>query len=538
MKKMYFAKFYAVLLLAILVAACSSKKSDIAYYIPNNTGLLININMGKMHEKGKLAEFDKTKMYTQGISLLAMADPKIQKLVTDIMKNTEELGLDLKGEAYMYMNDSYFGFIVPMKNKEKYVSFVKKQADAFGAKEEPHKIESFLGVSKDNSVFAWNDDVLYFLVGINNQTAQQAEADFKKIVTQKDEESIISNPKYKEFSESKKDISMMIMMDPLLKFTEKMNSEVNQFKGLLSLYAGTSVNYYMEFANDEIIINSTQELSPKLKKMFDMNKIAKTPISDKLLKLFPANSIAAYSFGANTTEAVKAYQELLKTMLADASNTQETAEQMAMFNMIMAQAAPYLNKLDGENLIALTDFKQSNLNLSQGAMSMYGMPEPPMPMFGIALGITDNTVLDQLVATYQLPLKKEGAAYKFTISEELSIYAVNANNVLMLTNDPELAKATEAGQTANNLTNSAFKNDLLKGAFGYMNLNLDTYPESAKAYIASDAFLNSLKDKLNGFEMITTAFDFKTLKSTSTIKFKKTGTNAFYSMIQMIEKSI
>ena len=78
----------------------------------------------------------------------------------------------------------------------------------------------------------------------------------------------------------------------------------------------------------------------------------------------------------------------------------------------------------------------------------------------------------------------------------------------------------------------------MKGAFGYMNLNLDTYPESAKAYIASDAFLNSLKDKLNGFEMITTAFDFKTLKSTSTIKFKKTGTNAFYSMIQMIEKSI
>ena len=147
-------------------------------------------------------------------------------------------------------------------------------------------------------------------------------------------------------------------------------------------------------------------------------------------------------------------------------------------------------------------------------MSMYGMPEPPMPMFGIALGITDNTVLDQLVATYQLPLKKEGAAYKFTISEELSIYAVNANNALMLTNDPELAKATEAGQIANNLTNSAFKNDLMKGAFGFMNLNLDTYPESAKAYIASDAFLNSLKDKLNGFEMITGSTDLKTLKST------------------------
>ena len=538
MKKMYFAKFYAILLLAILVAACSSKKSDIAYYIPNNAGLVININMGKMHEKGKLAEFDKTKMYTQGISLLAMADVKIQKLVTDIMKNTEELGLDLKGEAYMYMNDSYFGMIVPMKNKEKYVSFVKKQADAFGSKEEPHKIENFLGVSKDNSVFAWNDDVLYFLVGINNQTAQQAEADFKKIVTQKDEESIISHPKYKEFSESKKDISIMIMMDPLLKFTEKMNSEVNQFKGLLSIYAGTSVNYYVEFANDEIIINSTQELSPKLKKMFDMNKISKTPISDKLLKLFPANSIAAISMGANATEAVKAYQELLKTMLADAPNTQETAEQLAMFNMIMTQAAPYLNKLDGETLIALTDFKQSNLNLSEGAMSMYGMPEPPMPMFGIALGISDNTVLDQLVAAYQLPFKKEGAAYKITISEEFSMYAVNANNVLMFTNDPELAKATEAGQIANNLTNSAFKNDLMKGAFGYMNLNLDTYPESAKAYIASDAFLNSLKDKLNGFEMITASTDLKTMKSTSTIKFKKTGTNAFYSMIQMIEKSI
>ncbi len=538
MKKMYFAKFYAVLLLAILVAACSSKKSDIAYYIPNNTGLLININMGKMHEKGKLAEFDKTKMYTQGISLLAMADPKIQKLVTDIMKNTEELGLDLKGEAYMYMNDSYFGFIVPMKNKEKYVSFVKKQADAFGAKEEPHKIESFLGVSKDNSVFAWNDDVLYFLVGINNQTAQQAEADFKKIVTQKDEESIISNPKYKEFSESKKDISVMVNMEPLVKFTEKMNSEVSQFKGLLSLYNGTSVNYYVEFANDEIIVNTTQELSPKLKKMFDMNKIAKAPISDKLLKFFPANTIAAISAGVNATEAVKAYQELLKTMLADAPNTEETAQQMAMFNMIMTQAAPYLNKLDGEMLIALTDFKQSNLNLSQGTMSMYGMPEPPMPMFGIALGITDNTVLDQLVAAYQLPFKKEGAAYKITISEEFSMYAVNANNVLMFTNNPELAKATEAGQIANNLTNSAFKNDLMKGAFGFMNLNLDTYPESAKAYIASDAFLNSLKDKLNGFEMITGSTDLKTLKSTSTIKFKKTGTNAFYSMIQMIEKSI
>lgn len=537
MKKMYLTKYFAMLLLVCIMAACSSKKSDIAYYIPNNAAMVLDINLGKMHEKGKLAEFDKTKMYSQIMSLVAMSDAKTHKVINDVMANTDVMGLNLKGEAYIYMTESYVGFLVPMKDKDKYVSFVKKQADAFGAKEEPHKLENFLGVSKDNSVFAWNDDVLYFLVGLNNQTIQQVEADFKKIVTQKDAESIISNPKYKEFAAQKKDISIMLNMESFMKFAEKMNSSVVQLPGMIDLYKGMLMNGYVEFTNDEIVINTTSEVGAKMKAMFDPTKIYKTPISDKLLKLFPANSIATLALGMNPTEALKGYQEMLKYMLAN-GNTAAAADDMAMFNLILTKAAPYLSKLDGEIVMALTDFKQSNIDLASQNPGMSMLPKPPMPMFGIALGIADNTVLDQLIAEYKFPIKKQGNIYKYAISEDLIVYAVNANNVLMITNDEKLAQAASDGQMPNNLTESPYKNDLMKGTFGYMNLNFETYPESAKAYFASDNFLNSLKEKVTGFDVITVESDPKTNNGSMKIKLKKTGLNSFYSMIQMIEKSI
>jgi hypothetical protein len=535
MRKIRYVNYYLALFALLVLASCSSKKSDPGLLMPKETGMLTTINMGSMHEKGKLAEFNKTQMFAKANGFISMMDPKMGKIVNQIVNDASQTGIDIKGDMNFFIDKSasQTGLILPMKDQAKFLTFVKSVSADYGVKGEPEKIDDYLAVVKEGALVAWNADYFILYGSMTSPDPNSLKAGFKKLINQKPEESFSSQEAYKKFMAGKKDISVYVDMDMYFNSINKLAGMTGQqanMNGLAELMKGCAVTYNAEFVNDEINVTYATELSDKMKKMFDLNKISKSPISDKLLKIVPANAIAVMTGGVNVSEAVKGYKELFKAMQGDIQNNPKTAE----FNQIFAAIEPVMDKFDGEMIFSLNDFKTAD-KIANSDMN-FELPAPA-PVITVGLGVSDESAFDAILKNPELKLKESKGAYVLEAGE-FNFFVVLKNKMLVVSSDPNIAEYVEKGECPNNLTASPYKAQLLKGNFGYFNLNFQTYPELTKQTIASNQFVKPIMDKMDIFEAITFEADVKNCLGKGKIQLKKTNTNSFYAMIQMIDKIV
>jgi hypothetical protein len=535
MRKMRNLHYYLAIFILLVLTSCSSKKSDPGALMPKSTGLLLSVNMGSLHEKGKLAEFNNTLMFARANGYITVMDTKLGKIVNQIVNDASQTGIDIQGDMNLFVDNDGLegGLILPVKDQSKLLTFVNSVCTDYGVKCEPEKINDYSALIKDGGVIAWNSEhfIVYSIRDAHDYSALKAGID--NLINQKPEESLSSQEAYKKFMAAKKDISLFVDADLFCNLIGESGDttgiESNK-KNIIDLFRDCSITYNVEFADDEIDLTSSIELSDKMKKIFDPNKILKSGISDKLLKIIPANSIAAYSFGVNVNEAAKGFKELLNIITSNFQNIPDAGK----LNTVLAAIDSFWNKFDGDIIYSVNDYKASDRIINSGSPAAFPEPEP---VITVGFGINDESALDGFLKDPIFNIKENNGVYSLE-AEGRIFYLVKKNKMLVVTSDPNIVEYVEKGELPNNMTSSPYKAQLLKGNFGYANLDLQTYPESMKQIFASNQVAKKIFDKMDIFKMITFETDTKNNIGKGAIQLKKTNTNSFYAIIKMLDKIV
>ena len=89
---------HIVLLTIFLLASCSKNSDSMLSYIPENTGAIFSINLGKILEKVKYNDRLNSEIDGDLLNLLE----GYPSLVKKIIKDPSETGLDLKKPVYLF----------------------------------------------------------------------------------------------------------------------------------------------------------------------------------------------------------------------------------------------------------------------------------------------------------------------------------------------------------------------------------------------------------------------------------------------------
>ncbi len=540
MSKHNFLKYLAAILLLSVMISCSKKESSIAKYIPNDVGFMLTLDMKSFNEKGKLADFTKTKMYSSLKQTMSMFDPEGFKKIDEVIQNTDAIGLNLKSDFYLYVskNTDFVGMLCEMKDKSKFTAFLKKFEKELNAPKEPEKIGDFLAIIDDATIFAYNDDVWYMLINMNiNHNNEQLKEHFKKLSSLKPEESITANKDYQEFIKEKKDISVWFDMNILTAAMSKAEAQTGfgAMPNMTKLLSGSSFFMHSDFATDEIICKVVGKYSPELTKLIDPSKVYTDNFNAEMLKFVPADAFSVYTISINMNEAKKGLDEFYRLLLADMQPITGGNEQIEQAKIIMEVAAGVIDKLDGNIVYLMNDMSMKD----NAAPDMY-MGSNPIPemSFAMIFGVKDVNFLDALAAQGKIPMKKEGNFYLLGDENTQKMYLGIVKNYLVLTTDMNIAKNIEAGEVANNVLTTMYKEQLSKGNFGYMNLSFDKMPQGLKGMIYNGMVPAQTIDKLNIFDAMIMETDAKNNTGTLRLKYKKTNTNAFLALIKMIDSTM
>lgn len=498
----------------------------------------MDMDLGKLHDKGKLQDFDKTQLYTQMMSLAGLYLPKEEKYIREFITNSEATGIDVKKEAFIYANNDYMGMIVPLKDRKKFDDYLKRNKSPEN-KEEPKKIDRFLGINKDNTLIAWDDNVIYILQGLNAQSPQQVETDFKSYINLAKDASVTSHPYYSKLMSGKKDVSVMMDMEKMMKLvTDKMASQAPEVENqvnpvtLAKMFKDSYVNLFVDLADDEIITTFDGRISDELNSIFNPEKLNRSGVSDKLLKLFPKNSFEVYAQSFDPNEAAKSFKAFNDKYIQSNEGLIRNDSVKTLFKTI-EKFLKYSDKLDGEMLSVITDISNNDYGMIN---TPYKMPFSPGSI--IALGTKDNSILESLMKENEIKLNKVGNYYELNETEGKKFYIANLNNVLMISSDPSAFAVLEKGGCTDNLTSSPYAAQLKKGNFGYVNLDFNTWPDGLRSMIYADGSPKPIIEKLNIFDAITFESDKKGLSGKATLKFKNKNQNAFYTLIQTVENLV
>lgn len=537
MKRIANFRIIAMFMMAVILLSCSGKKADIATMIPKDVGMLMSIDMKSLHEKGNLAEFNKTKMYAMAKNYLQMIDPKAVKSIDDIINNSDLLGLNVKSNAYFYMTKDmkFGGFIIEMKDKAQFDKFLKEQRELSKAKQEPEKIGDYLALPDAGGIFAWNDKVAYALINTEHAPKETMINEFKKMTSLKAEESLSANPKYQDFIKEKKDISvwmdLSIFSSIFEKSTQMMGGGVS-FTNMAKLFNGSHVFMHADFATDEINVSVKSIEGDELKKVINFQNLYKNSTNEKLFSIIPADAIMVTGSSMNMDEGKKGVKEVVRLIGEDLKKASTVNESIDKLTFVYTMIDKYFDKLTGDIVFALTDFSvpmQEN---------MYSSPEPKIGLTYI-IGVNDNELLESIAADAEMKLEKVGEYYQMPLDGNNVMKVAVINNMLIATTDDKVLEYAQAGQAPSSILTTPYKDKLLKGNYGFMNLDLTKYPQGFQQMMstvpmsAAAPYISKLI-----FDKVEFVTDYKALTSSVKIQFKKSNTNSFLALIKMIDTMI
>lgn len=525
--KRYFNYIWAVsfVLFALIMQSCSGDKAEVTNLIPKDSEIVLNLNMNNLYEKGQFKEFEKTKLYNQLTALLALTAPEIKTAFDDLVKDSDNTGLELKSEMYVFKTKANVGVIIPMKDKGKFEAYLKKIST--GSNEQPRKIENYLAVGNGKDILAaWNDDVFFFLAGFEFSEASKVEDSFKAYIAQTKETSINANPYFATFSQNKKDISSLVNLES--SFTS-MNEVIGNgaagypmdIMNITKLMKGTNVGFFAEFNKGAVDYTTDYTLSEEMKKMVNVDKLMKKSMSDRLLKVMPKDFFLAYTASLEPKEFENYVQNMTKQTIESMQKSNANPSDIEPAKQLLEMYQQIASKLDGEMVFSI-------LNMATGEDEVFNDTDESVPTFIAVAAAKSNTALEELTAG---SVKKEGNYYVLLPQSPFGkIYAANANNMLMVSNNPEYLKNVEAGAIENNMTQSRFAKEMMNnGLYVAANLDVKYMP------LSNDLLpLNLIRDKIDIFDYV----DGKTVSPTrvqGALKFKDQNKNALKILMETIE---
>lgn len=368
---MHFNRILFTILATLLIFTSCNQSSDLSNAIPADANYILRIDTKSLVEKSQYDLF-KNPTVQQGLNMYRVFlkdDAKI-KLLDDFLKNSNALGLDVKGEVYVFSNLKVYGVVIGVNDADKLKEVVSGLYPG-----------NDLNVTKDGNTYsitpgsdgaiAWNNKRFVILADIRNAYNDPGNAAdaldvnqlSKDLLVQGADKSINSNKEYVEFAKTQKDFSVFFSMKGLdkmeslggLSYLPYGLSYMDPMKKFLSQFEGVSTGVNGSFEKGEVVLSSKYYFeSPESEKKFkDLVAQMSGTIKGDHLKFLESDPLAAFVVNVKGAGMF----DYLKTLgiISKSESDTESAK-------LKEQLLSILQSCEGDVTMALTSFEKKNAN--------------------------------------------------------------------------------------------------------------------------------------------------------------------------------
>ena len=458
---------------AFLFASCSGIKDKEAQ-VPSNAIFVANMNVGSMWQKAGLNNPDNLQTYTLLREGLGEAMPKLEQLITNLLKDPSTTGIDTDKDLVLFaatkgnsIMTATAAFEASLKDKESFTNFLNNVADVAGEKLAIEEGDlSYLSLDK-NVVMAYNNKSVVIVAGLQADSLKDYA---KHLFELEGNEVMTSNEHYQAYLNDRQDEGFFLpfcnwfgekgfMNDPTIKaLMQQSGSQISDDQ--IAMLTKASCYVVTSFENGAIVSTGKNLGLDEEQKAIIGNGIA-----DNLMSFMPSNTLAAFSLSINMPALVK-YIE------SDKNSMEECNKQLADAG-ISFTVSDLLNAFGG-NLVA----------------SFYGMGKNNTPLFALAADITNAEPVNSFLAKAGI----KGKNNVYTLDKDVILYF--DGKTLALTDDAAATKAYAKGGFENPCAVVADK--VRKGNYFFLDLKIADYPTAIHNLFGYVPGNNALLDQVLG----------------------------------------
>lgn len=466
---------------AFLLTSCSGLKDKEAQ-VPSNAILVAHMNVNSIWQKAELNNPDNLQTYTLLREGLGEAMPKLEQLITNLLKDPSTTGIDTgkdvvffaatKGNSIMSVTGA---FEASLKDKESFTNFLNNVADVAGEKLAIEEGDlSYLSLDK-NVVMAYNNKSVVIVAGMQADSLK----DYAKHLFELDgSEALTSNEHYKTYLDNRQDEGLFLPLcnwfgekgflnDPTIKAL--MQQSGSQFSNdQVAMLAKISCYFTTSFENGAIVTTlKTLGLDDQYKGALGKG------IDNSLMAFMPEQTLAALSLSVNMPA-------VLKILESDKSYFESIDQQFQSAGLDFT--AKDIFEMIGGNLVA----------------SFYGLGKDNTPLLAAACDINKADIINKFIDLCGL----KGKNNLYDLGNNWTLFF--DGKTLAITN-AATAKAYATGGFQNSCAPVTDK--VRKGNYLYLDLNVQHYPQSLLDLLGykagNDATLDQVLALFDCLELVT-----------------------------------
>ncbi len=435
--------FIAVAIVMAAFASCKKSSQDLTNVIPADASYVMYVDMQSLISKSDYDIFENVTV-SRGINMAKALFSKKEAadMLEAFSKNANSLGVDLKGDVFVYTDYTYYGLIAAVNDAEK----IKNALVNFSvAAEDEVTLENGIYTYSPDEAFAvcWNSDKILILFEYDNYSYYEEETEedvdlvalAKKQLTQGSGESINTHAAFADFIDNKKDISIFSVFSEkyfsiltylfgYMELPEEIGNELNDLKGM----SGTM---HVSFEKGEVKSESKANYpNADVRKKYEQ---LLTQVCGKLngeqLKYIPENPVFAISFSLNGPGFYNYLERLNVTSKID------EMDEEGLFKTV-------LNEINGDITFALSSVKSTTKTYEWGDGSSYEY-ESTMPEYVVMIAANDGPKMLELAKGNIFDFEKNIAqidddSYVTDVDGD-NLYFGNSDNTLYITNIEEVS---------------------------------------------------------------------------------------------------
>lgn len=465
---------FAVTLISFLLYSCGNKGDKLTQVIPADAAYVTRIDTKSLAEKSEYDIFQNITV-SRGLNMAKafLSKKEAIEMLDAFSKDINSLGLDLKGECYLYTDYNLFGIVLGVNDANK-VKEIFTNYPMLGISEGDIVFEDNIYSVSSDRIFAvcWDKEKMLLLVNTNSRYYDDEEkeeidikAEAKKLLMQKAKESINSNPAFGEFLSKKSDIAAFYSyakMDVLGKmsgtsFSEEMQKELENMKGVNMFAYGNFEKGEIKFESKVYYTDSETE-----KRFKELSAQVSDKLNGEQLSITPEDPIFLATANLKGEGLYNYFDKLkLTSMMEENFNLPDS----------VISLKELFGQFNGDVTFSLNDVVKVKKSYEYGSGEKYEY-ETEAPLMAVFAKVKDgNLLLNKFSALLdsgntQGFVRIDDTTFSFE-ENGLIVYFGIDNNVLFLTNDQATLDKLKSGGKKNDYSGLADgKISMMYGKFG------------------------------------------------------------------------
>lgn len=457
-----------MLLAAVVLLAACSKGPDMAAYIPSNSFLVADINVGDLMKKADVKNIENISFVKLGLQELRHENPEMAELIDKIIDDPTETGLDLRKDVAVYVTqDMGFAVIAAMHKKSRFEKFLRETAEE-GDELVFEEMNGYNKATTDFGTILYNKEVAVLTTSFGN--------DLSSTMNLKKDGSMAGNKKFADYWRNRSEMSIWADYGSMINFAERMGGNALVESGLPKEYLDDMKNMSMAW---NLYFDKGAFRSEITSQGFNTKKYKDyyQKFNSDLLKMLPEKSYLFFSFAMNAAKAADMYAGM---NIEDVDFNEPLVGDKSLLDIIRA--------LKGSVAFSIFDLVENEQTTV-------------MPLMAIVADISDAATVQQIIDA--AGMEARDGYYYANVGSGIEIYVAKTDKYLYITNSQDAVTKFIGGGFGKGIDGS-IASKAKNYFYMYANLDVNTYPQAVVKLIPQNV-TKLLGNYFESFELYNTS---------------------------------